>query len=1194
MTESPHANNGKASSGGGERHAVDVLANSFLARLRRGECPSISEYTFRNSDVADEIQPDLNAPTLLEKGGECLTGRHEATESTATPQRIAEYHILREVGRGGMGVVYEAEHHTMRRRVALKVLPMGPALHEKQIQRFYLEARVAGRLHHTNIVPVFEVGADADCHYYAMQFIRGQSLDIVLAELQRIQQAPLAAAEQQSGTGEINAKDFGKTVAFSLVSSPFKQPVLGETEVHTPGLADDGRGVGENRPAADAARSLRKDPQVTGTSHVASTGLSQSTGRPDDYFRRVAKVGLEIAEALAYAHSQGILHRDIKPSNVILDTGGTAWITDFGLAKDEDQNLTRSGDIVGTFRYMAPERFDGQADARSDVYGLGLTLYELCTLRIAFSESDRGRLVRDIRDPKLARPRSVNPQIPRDLETIILKATETQRSKRYQAARHLAEDLRLFLADRPIRARRTSVPERIWRWGRRNPQQAVLAACVFMLLAALTVGALAFGYITSRQAQKLAASRQIATERLYQALCKSAESAQWSGRPGQQFSSIGDLASAAGILPQLGWDTSVVQHELVQLRSAAIAAMSLADMRLIKSSNVEEPWGLHVVFDPHYTRYAQADRRGNIAIRSVEEDVQRSRLPAPASGAAVVGMKFSPDGRYLAVGYQCDKNLSLHVWDTTSATAAIPPIARLKATAFFDFDPSGSWIALGHGRLLTVLRLADGVKTHEQLLTGIVRDVQAGASDGQIAVLLAGRKSLLVCNVNGAKPRRYDFDMSIEAYAWHPLSGELAIGGNDGSLRLVRLSDAIRDTRVFEGHTGRIRGLHFSPHGELLISHAWDGTLRLWQGSSGEQLLRTNGLHLLASGFSSPDGRFVGTHDSSRFQVWEIARETPLRILRNPRSSARRWSVDFDPTGRWLASARDDGVELWNTQTGKLVDFLPAELAPDGNSKDAEFLPDGSGLLTSNAQGLQLHAFESAINPDQTQWSKPLGPQTLHFRPTSWIDLGAKGDVAAFREDVRGSQALIMSLRDPSHCIHIGEHPGMDHIEMSPDGRWAATSTWGGRGIHVWNAQTGERVTQQPLEATESRTNVTFSPDSKHLVASTTRYHVAWHVETWETLFRVPRRTLDDWPGPLEYSPDGQLLAASHSRFELALLDARTGREVAVLAVPSNGGFHDCSFSPNGTLFAAASDTEIQLWDLGQVRRRLADLHLGF
>ena len=175
------------------------------------------------------------------------------------------------------------------------------------------------------------------------------------------------------------------------------------------------------------------------------------------YWRSVARIGIQVADALQYAHQQGTLHRDIKPANLLLDNRGTVWITDFGLAKLADlDDLTHSGDMVGTLRYMAPEQFEGKADARSDVYNLGLTLYELLTLRPAFDQKDRRRLIRQMTQEEPPRPRKLNPAIPRDLETIVVKAMAADPGHRYQTAGQLAADLRCFLEDRPIRARRAS------------------------------------------------------------------------------------------------------------------------------------------------------------------------------------------------------------------------------------------------------------------------------------------------------------------------------------------------------------------------------------------------------------------------------------------------------------------------------------------------------------------------------------------------------------------------------------------------------------------------------------------------------------------------------------------------------------------------------------------------------------------
>ena len=208
------------------------------------------------------------------------------------------------------------------------------------------------------------------------------------------------------------------------------------------------------------------------------------------FHRSVAHIGRQAASALAHAHARGVIHRDIKPSNLLLDTDGVVWVTDFGLAKAEDEGLTQTGDVLGTIRYMAPERFRGQADPRSDVYALGLTLYELLILRPAFDSPNRLALIDLVKNVDPPRPRSIDPRIPLDLETIVLKAIEKDPKARYASADAMSEDLRRFLADEPIQARQVSAAERYWRWARRNPVIAVLGGVLTALLVTVTVGSM--------------------------------------------------------------------------------------------------------------------------------------------------------------------------------------------------------------------------------------------------------------------------------------------------------------------------------------------------------------------------------------------------------------------------------------------------------------------------------------------------------------------------------------------------------------------------------------------------------------------------------------------------------------------------------------------------------------------------------
>ncbi len=470
------------SSSDAERDPIDVMAESFLERFRRGERPSIEEYAAKHPDLADEIRDLLPALVQLERD---LSVDGEATDSLqagpraatlrGAPRQLGDYTILREIARGGMGVVYEAVQQSLGRHVALKVLPWQAVGARSQLERFQLEARSAAKLHHTNIVPVFGVGESEGVHYYAMQFIHGQGLDAVIDELRRLRNDRPDPAGKASRSSTIAA-----TVARELLGGP-PTPVATAVAAHT--LAEPGRS-GTPRPADSGSRSV--DSASGQTSHTELTGLHDRR-----YFRQVAGLALQVADGLAYAHGQGVLHRDIKPSNLLVDTRGTVWITDFGLAKAEGSDgLTRTGDVLGTLRYMAPERFEGHSDRRSDVYSLGATLYELLTLQSLFGEVNRAKLLDRIQHEPPASPRRLDRRVPRDLETIVLKALAKEPAQRYRDALAMAADLRQFIDDRPILTRRVSTTERVWRWSRRNP---VVAGLMSTVLALLVGGAIAAG-----------------------------------------------------------------------------------------------------------------------------------------------------------------------------------------------------------------------------------------------------------------------------------------------------------------------------------------------------------------------------------------------------------------------------------------------------------------------------------------------------------------------------------------------------------------------------------------------------------------------------------------------------------------------------------------------------------------------------
>jgi serine/threonine protein kinase/Flp pilus assembly protein TadD len=458
------------------------LAEEFLERHRRGERPAVTEYAARHPDLAEQIRELFPALVMMEgvrPDPPTVIGAAGSGGGAASPPRLGEYRLVREIGRGGMGVVYEAEQESLGRRVALKVLPPGALGDAHHVERFQREARAAARLHHTNIVPVFGVGEEDGTHYYVMQYIEGHPLDKVLAELRRLRDeaGPRArppvetppAAPESPPTDRGLSGDVARCLEQGHFCAAGRQDGARGAD---PDAGPPAKPGGSTEPPAAPSSSLLPDPR-----------------RP--YARRVAQLGVQVAEALEYAAGQGVLHRDVKPSNLLLDVWGTIWLTDFGLAKATGTpDLTRTGDLLGTLRYMAPERFGGRADVRSDVYALGLTLYEMLALRPAFGGHDQAEVTRHITMGEAPRLDRLNPQLPRDLVTVVHKAMAKEPADRYQTAGALAEDLRRFLDDRSIVARRLSLPEQTWRLCRRNPSTAALVAALLALVVLAAGGGL--------------------------------------------------------------------------------------------------------------------------------------------------------------------------------------------------------------------------------------------------------------------------------------------------------------------------------------------------------------------------------------------------------------------------------------------------------------------------------------------------------------------------------------------------------------------------------------------------------------------------------------------------------------------------------------------------------------------------------
>ena len=473
-----------AASHGDTDLALAELFEEITQKLGAGEPFDLDAYVAEHPEYAAQLRELLPAVEFLvdlsDAGGPVRSSRPDASGTApgdvppgAASGTVGDFLIKREIGRGGMGVVYEAEQISLGRRVALKVLPFAAILDKTQLARFKNESRAAALLDHPNMVTVHSVGSERGIHYYAMQYIDGQTVAQVIADQRRGLELNSPAGERQRGEMPDHA------------SPDRKRRHTGSS--------------GEESTGQFVASTALKDTALT------ATGSTPSRKDQRARFRRVAELGIQAAEALEHAHQLGIVHRDIKPSNLMVDGEGHLWVTDLGLAMVEAEgNLTATGGMVGTLRYMSPEQMRGDRhvlDHRTDIYSLSATLYEMLTLRPAFPDSDAQRLVRRVptEDPPL--PRRLNLAIPQDLETIVLKGMSKEPRDRYHSAQGLADDLRRFLEDEPIRARRPSPTERVVKWSRRHAG-ALLFVVTVLAVTVLALGASGVLVLHERQLAK--------------------------------------------------------------------------------------------------------------------------------------------------------------------------------------------------------------------------------------------------------------------------------------------------------------------------------------------------------------------------------------------------------------------------------------------------------------------------------------------------------------------------------------------------------------------------------------------------------------------------------------------------------------------------------------------------------------------
>jgi WD40 repeat protein/serine/threonine protein kinase len=1172
-----------STSGGPKDEAeVDPVLADWVAELAdRFQCGApldLDEFARRDPGRTVELRQMLLAIAMmadLAESPERAEGRAGAAPGGLHPyvelDQLGDYRIVREVGRGGMGIVYEAQQISLNRRVALKVLPFVSALDPRQLKRFEIEALAAAGLYHPHIVPVYAVGYEGGVPYYSMQFIEGQSLaDVIRGARDRRRREPRrerTAGAAQGGDGSRPAHPQPSEGSAQAGAVPWAVPAL-----------------------------AGKDPA-----------------------RLAAEFGLQASEALEHAHRNGVLHRDIKPSNLLIDRAGCLWVTDFGLARVlGETNLTNTGDLLGTLRYMSPEQVRGrnaEIDRRTDIYSLGATLYELLTLEQAFMGDDRQELQRRISLEEPRPPRRVNPEIPADLETIVLRAMAKEPADRYPTAQALAEDLRRFLARRPILARRPGALGRWVRWAKRRQRAAAAVAATLVAVAVVTTAIALLSNAWLRRHNDLlrrALDRADSLASEARAQRAKAERSEWLARRHLYASRLRLARAEWGVAhveraqellyemrPEPGapdprefawhylWRLTQREVTLLWAHRAAVYAVAVSpDGKTIASGDVQGKvilWDLvpgppravltghsqatvhRLAFSPDgrtlATGAAEPSRPGEVCLW----DVPTARLVArlPGRRRAVELLQFAPDGATLACrGLGDADRCDLELWDLAGGRDCPSLRETLRGVDAVTFSPDRRHWATAHREGKIVLR--DSASGGRPVLPGRGSASRLTFSpDGRTlaAALTSGGVGLWDVR-EGRDCSPHEQPAAPVPFVAFGLGGSALVEYSDQS-NLLTIVNFLNRSCEQKKVAGRLAAIAVSPGGRSLAAGGDQQQATLWDLTGGRGPLtyrgRMRGVHALAF---TPDGRSVvlGCEDPA-VRVWHLGGDArPDRVAGH---DAEVWALAFTRDGTTLASAGDDHtVKLWDPASGR----LRATLRGHGQLVTSlAASPDGRVLASGG--------FDRAVRLWELPDGRPLPTLTGHTDVVRAVAFSPFGDEVASASSDRtvriwelgtGRQRLV--LRGHSDVVRA--------VAFAPGGPFLASGA-NDRTVRIWDPFSGAEI--KTLDCPNVVVAVAFSPDGASLAAADEKGAITvWAVGSWS-----PRLTIK---GPeaevrcLAFSPDDRTLAAGYSDRSVRLWDPLTGQDLLLLEGHSNT-VGALAFSPDGrTLASGGFDGAVRLW----------------
>ena len=1122
-----------------------ALMDEFLERIQAGEKPTIPEYCDAHPDLAEEIEelfPALVAMEDLQEEDPEAGGQDTPQIDERLPSSIGDYEIIAEIGRGGMGVVYEAEQKSLGRRVALKVLPENCMTSESARSRFRLEARAAARMHHSNIVPVFEVGEEEGKFFYAMQLIQGQSLDHVINELCNTEGA--------------------STMLSAATLAPQSLPT---------------------RSSVDQINEVPLD-ALSGSAQwrVADSNSSSNGSSRNQFYQMAARIGLQSAEGLSYAHDRGVVHRDIKPANLLLDRDGVVWITDFGLAKTDDgDGLTQTGDYLGTMRYMAPERFRNMCDERADVYSLGVTLYELLLQRPIHEATDRLKLMYRITEVSPEKPRSVAQDIPRDLETIVLKAIEREPETRYQTAKEFSEDLQRFLNDQPILARRVSASEQLIRWSRRNSGLAAALASIMALLVLLSVGGLWMG-ITQRNLREQAdQATVVADNRRKEALAARDDSkaAEEKAQAAQR-----ETEQALVAIGEARKQETLALTELERQRKQNARNSYFTQMRRISElidlpgstraiRRIVDGWENDVEFEELKNwewGFAQAASR---------PDGLQLAAPRPSWSVA-----WSPSGETVAVG----NDQGTQFFDSVTGELLPFSLDDSEGTFWIRYQPSGTLIATtGKDGTLKLWNASSG---------SLVKQFGPyGPSDRCTCVWsLTGRKlacfvegtGILILNVDNLEADPITIHCPNENWrylSFSPDETRIAAGiWYNNRLAIYNIESGELEKR-FPDETGRPSATALIWNGDhdlKNILHATpSGRIDLYDGTTWERLRSFHGHSQWASvlNLGSDENRILSGSFDRSVRVWDMEQGRFLRTFNEHREEIE--DARFSPDGKRVASVSAAGVWIWELERDFRLQLNTTSAAEKQTGirqhtvSSLAWHPDNN-LLATTRFDFQCRIWDVAQRKVLRE-IEGLGHHASWHPNGKWLAFAIQGRNGVLLNIETGEESPILN--------------DLRNLKWNNDGSLLATRGPGATGVVTVYRFDADSKQAKDLSKSDSRLEKLYkvensdekfcwSPSGNHLGVFNTQYHLQVFlngelVQQFEDGFES--RIL-----AAEWSPDGRFIAAGGEDETIRVFDLDTNQQH--LLTGHNNPVLALDWNAEGNRLASASvDGTVRIWESG-------------